>query len=73
MNDHVDIFDTRGFWYLGTVLDRRVDSPEAVSLYVGFRVYLESGRKVDLKGRKYEGWTEQNDEWISVHSLRLQK
>lgn len=73
VEDRVDTFDTRGNWFLSTVLDTREDKPGVRSLYVGFRVYLEDGTKMDLKNRKYEGWTEQHDEWIPAYSIRIQK
>jgi len=44
-----------------------------MELYVGYRIYTEEGTKTDLKGKKFEGWSESFDEYISAYSLRIQR
>lgn len=70
----VDIFDTQGKWFLGTVLDVRqsLKIPKMNEVYVGYRVYTEKGSKADSNRKRYEGWSENYDEWISSYSIRLQ-
>ena len=71
--DHIDIFDSQGKWYLGTVLEKSNDSKAGKMLYVGFRVYIPDGTKIDALGRKHEGWSAQYDSWISPNSIRIQR
>ncbi len=74
--ERLDIFDTQGVWFLGTVLDVKeteVKGKKVKEYYVGYRIYLSEGTKMDSKGRAYEGWSEQYDAWIPAYSLRLQK
>ena len=71
-DDRVDIFDTQGHWFLGTVIKVRETSREKEVL-VGYRVYMATGTKKDQSGRRHEGWSEQYDEWIPANSIRLQR
>ncbi len=73
-DDRLDIFDTQGHWFLGTVMKIREDGWEAgKDALVGYRVYMPEGTKKDGSGRRHEGWSEQYDEWIPVNSIRLQR
>ena len=69
----IDIFDTQGKWFLGTVLKTSTEVDEMKMLYVGFRVYLHTGIKLDDDNKKYEGWSSQYDAWIPAYSIRIQK
>ncbi len=72
----MDILDTQGDWFLGTVLKLREAGkpPNTVKeCYVCFRVYMEDGTKLDNRGRKHEGWSEQYDTWLPAYSVRLQR
>lgn len=43
-------------------------------VYVGFRIYdEEEGHKVDDDGRKYQGWSNRYDEWVTVTSPTIQR
>lgn len=47
---------------------------EIKEAYVGFRVYSEEeGHKWDDDGRKYIGWSNKYDEWVTVTSPTIQK
>ena len=73
-DDRIDIFDTIGIWYLGTVLNvRETPDKKRKDILVGYRIYTEDGTKIDNNGRKHEGWSENYDEYIPAYSLRLQK
>ena len=73
-DDRVDIFDTQGHWFFGTVLNKRALGREgAQEVYVGYRIYTADGTKSDVRGRKHEGWSESYDEWIPAYSIRLQR
>lgn len=71
--DRVDIFDTQGHWFLGTVLETKVEDGVTKKLYIGFRIYTPDGTKKDAQGRSHEGWSEQYDMWISSYSIRIQR
>ncbi len=71
--DRVDIFDTQGKWFLGTVLETSIDINGVKLLYIGFRVYLPTGTKLDNHGRRHEGWSPQYDTWIPAYSIRIQR
>ena len=75
-NERIDIFDTQGNWFLGTVLSKREikkGDNTYIDFHVGYRIYSEDGTKIDNKGGKFEGWSEQYDEWIPAYSIRLQQ
>lgn len=73
-DDRVDIFDTIGNWFLGTVVNVRALSGKNIKeIFVGYRIYSEDGTKLDNMGKKHEGWSESYDEWIPAYSLRLQQ
>lgn len=72
--DSIDVCDTDGKWFLGTVLKLRPRQHSATKeCLAAYRVYLESGSKEDRERGRYEGWSEKYDEWIHAHSLRIQK
>jgi len=73
----MDVCDSEGNWFISTVLDKKItknekniDLPE---LFIGYRIYIENGTKTDTQNRKFEGWSENHDEWVSAYSLRIQK
>eukprot|EP00826_Nyctotherus_ovalis_P045331 TRINITY_DN5006_c0_g1_i2.p3 TRINITY_DN5006_c0_g1~~TRINITY_DN5006_c0_g1_i2.p3 ORF type:complete len:101 (-),score=17.30 TRINITY_DN5006_c0_g1_i2:91-393(-) len=72
VDDVVDVFDTQGKWYLGTILEVTPTETKANKLKVGFRVYLAEGTKSDSKG-KYEGWSSTYDAYLSAYSIRIQR
>lgn len=76
-NDRIDIFDTMGHWFLGTVLKthkiKDAAGIEVPEVYVGYRIYSEDGTKLDNQNRRHEGWSERYDEWIPAYSIRLQR
>lgn len=44
-----------------------------MEVLVGYRVYRENGDKVDsINGKNYFGWSQKFDEWLSIHSPRVQ-
>lgn len=81
-NDLFDSLDSEAIWYKSTCLDQREsqidqfnaneesnDVREVKEVYVGYRIYdEEEGHKVDDDGRKYVGWSNKYDEWVSVTS-----
>ena len=71
-DDRVDVFDTQGKWFLGTVLDTSIDNDGLKMLYIGFRIYISNGTKVDSNGRRHEGWSAQYDTLIPTYSIRIQ-
>ena len=77
-NARADCLDSSGTWYAATVLERKEvvegkGNRDVVMLKVGYRVYDEHGPKKDALGRTFFGWSANFDEWISSHSLRIQK
>ena len=70
--DQIDIFDTQGYWFLGTALETRTENAVR-EIRVGYRIYSTDGTKKDKTGRLHEGWSEQYDEWIPAYSMRLQR
>jgi len=38
--------------------------------YIGYRVYVESGKKSDEKGN-FDGWSSKFDEWIPIYNPRI--
>ncbi len=74
-DDRIDIFDTQGNWFLGTVLDvvtRPESEGKVKDFFVGYRIYTSDGTKKDRHGRLHEGWSETYDEPIPAYSLRVQ-
>ena len=72
INDIVDILDTQGKWFLGTVLDTKEIENNIKMVNLGFRVYLPNGSKIDDNGRRHEGWSSKYDTWLPTHSIRIQ-
>lgn len=70
--DRVDALDTQHKWYLGTVLDVRVNSDGAEEAFVGYRYYTHDGSKIDSNGERFEGWSGQHDAWMNRYSLCIQ-
>lgn len=69
--DAIDVLDTQTKWFLGTVLETKVEN--GVKLVKAcFRVYLPNGSKTDENGRAYEGWSSSYDAWIPAHSIKIQ-
>jgi hypothetical protein len=73
--DIVDASDKYNIWYTATILDTRKaeGDRDVTEALIGFRVYIENGKKIDKKGKLFNGWSEKYDEWISVTSPRIQK
>ncbi|CDW78148.1 ubiquitin carboxyl-terminal hydrolase family protein [Stylonychia lemnae] len=84
--DLFDGLDGETIWYKSTCLDTRRFSigpapgdPNVVNryineIYVGYRYYDEDeGHKWDDDGRKFVGWSNRYDEWISVTSPTIQR
>lgn len=69
--DLIDCLDTSGCWYRSTVLEADYAVP-VPKVYVGYRVYQEDGKKKDVDGRTFQGWSKSFDEWLEVFSLRVQ-
>ena len=81
-NDLVDGLDAENTWYRSTCL-RMVTKPDDTlpeedegqepkmikSMYIGYRIYDEDeGHKWDDDGKKFLGWSNKYDEWITVSS-----
>ena len=79
--DMIDAVDSEVVWYKSTCLDNRAMSvpqidPEShndklirsVEALVGFRIYEDEGHKVDDDGRKFTGWSNKYDDWVTVTS-----
>jgi hypothetical protein len=70
--DEIDCMDSLGVWYRSTVLSMRnqtiIDGRDHKEIYVGYRVYEKEGHKTDDDGRKYIGWSNKYDDWISITS-----
>lgn len=82
VNDTFDCLDSEGVWYKSTCLDARTVNAyshnenkaiEIQEIYVGFRVYEEEGHKIDDDGRKYTGWSNKYDEWMTRTSPTVQR
>jgi len=71
--DLVDIFDTQGHWFLGTVMKIQTNKDGFKEAVVAYRVYFPEGTKKDKNNKSHEGWSEQYDEPILLNSIRLQK
>ena len=78
--DEIDFLDLKS-WYLSTVLDT-VENPgiknEKVTksyknIKYGLRVYRPNGRLTDKASRKYFGWSEEYDKYITVHDPKVRK
>lgn len=75
-NERMDILDSQGKWFLGTVLHKRefeIKSHTFQECYIGYRIYTEDGTKIDNQGKRHEGWSEQYDCYIPAYSIKLQK
>jgi hypothetical protein len=53
------------------VNEKELDEVVCKYIKVGLRVYRESGKCKDSKGRRYFGWSENFDKDVSVHDPRL--
>ena len=79
MGDELDSLDSESVWYKSTCLEVKTketnDNRQLKEMYVGYRVYdEEEGHKVDENdGRKYVGWSNRYDEWVSVTSPTVQR
>lgn len=76
IGDLIDAIDSTKQWFTSTVLDkcmRLEDNKEYPSYHIGFRTYHAEGNKEDNHKRKYFGWSETFDTWISAYSPRIQK
>lgn len=72
VKDRVDALDTQHKWYLGTVLDSRVNPDETKELFIGYRFYTPEGSKFDVNRERFEGWSSQYDAWINQYSVCIQ-
>lgn len=73
--DLVDALDKYDQWNTATVIwiDSRDEATTTMYMVrVGFRQYNEEGDKEDKMG-KYHGFSEQMDEYIGIHTCRIQK
>ena len=73
--DLVDVLDKYGAWNTATVMwvdERRVDDIKQPMCKIGFRQYDPQGDKKDSMG-SYFGYSENMDEYIGVHTTKLQK
>ena len=66
--------DKNDQWNTATVIwvDCRTDETNMLMARIGFRQYNEHGDKEDSMG-KYSGFSEALDEYIGIHTCRLQK
>lgn len=71
--DRIDVFNNQGHWYLGTVLDTRIEKETIKMLSVAFRYYTPKASNVDIHGQTYEGWNETYDTCLPAYSTRIQK
>lgn len=72
-DDRVDIFDTLGNWFLGTILKTQEKADSIKYAYVAFRIFFPGGSKRDKSGLLHEGWSEDYDVWMPINSIKLQK
>lgn len=78
-DDIVDSLDSEAIWYKSTILNEKFESflgeqKECKQVYVAYRFYNDDeGHKVDDDGRRYVGWSNKYDEWITVTSPQIQK
>jgi hypothetical protein len=75
--DIVDCMDNEKDWYKSTILQTRwtknADGEDVKEALVAFRIYDEEGSKVDEDNRRFFGWSEKYDDWLSVTSILLQR
>jgi hypothetical protein len=74
IGDLIDAYDSTKVWYTSIIADReeRMEGDNMVLYYkVGFRLYHEEGTKVDNNKRRFFGWSETFDEWISAYNPRI--
>lgn len=69
--DTIDVLDTQTKWFLGTVLDTKVEDG-VKQVKACFRVYVPDGSKFDDDERAYEGWSSSYDAWFFAHSIKIQ-
>eukprot|EP00826_Nyctotherus_ovalis_P052219 TRINITY_DN6596_c0_g1_i3.p2 TRINITY_DN6596_c0_g1~~TRINITY_DN6596_c0_g1_i3.p2 ORF type:complete len:190 (+),score=36.34 TRINITY_DN6596_c0_g1_i3:324-893(+) len=69
--DVVDVLDTQTKWFLGTILDTKVEDG-IKQVKACFRVYVPDGSKFDDDGQAYEGWSSSYDAWFFAHSIKIQ-
>jgi len=69
--DIIDVLDTQAKWFLGTVLEAKVENG-IKKILACFRVYLPNGSKSDKEGKAYEGWSDSYDAWFPAHSIKIQ-
>ena len=68
--DFVDCYDSTRIWYASTVLKletRQVDGQMIPSAFIAYRVPDEKGDKTDKDGKKFFGWDDMYDEWLTLH------
>jgi len=74
VGDTLDIYDTNGKWFLGTILKLKPNKNSSTkNCFIAYRVYTNTGSREDKDKKKYEGWSDKFDEWIDAHSIRLQR
>ena len=76
VGDLIDVCDVQGSWILATIVSIKTGQKKEddwKELHVGYRVYSESGSKMDSAGKHFEGWSDAFDEDVPAFSLRVQK
>jgi hypothetical protein len=75
-DDLIDAFDSTKVWYASTIQAREMRTEDGRTfpyVKVGFRLFHPQGNKELDDKRKYFGWSERFDEWLSPFSPRIQR